>query len=243
MGDSPDGVAHLWKEPATYRQWTIDLWKTIAARYAAEPAVGGYDIFDEPYDTEASGDFAGGIATLRAMYVDLTTAIRTVDHDHILFFEGTHWSTIDASAGGDDGFAGLAPAWDPQMAWAFHKYWDANSEAAIQGYLALRTQTDRPVWNGETGEDQQAGWTGAMIGLLEAHQIGWNLWTYKKVANDADFYSIAPPARWNLMKTYLEGGAMPSQADANAIMMELAANAATDQCTLQTGWLAQAFGK
>ena len=50
MGDTPDGVAHLWKEPASYRQWTIDLWQTIARRYAGETAIGGYDVFDEPYD-------------------------------------------------------------------------------------------------------------------------------------------------------------------------------------------------
>ena len=29
----------------------------------------------------------------------------------------------------------LLPAWDPQMAWSFHKYWDENTTAAIQPYL------------------------------------------------------------------------------------------------------------
>ena len=241
MGDTPDGVAHLWKEPATYRAWTIDLWKTIAARYAAEPAVFGYDIFDEPYDVESSGTFSSGIGTLRSMYVDVTTAIRSVDARHVLFFEGTNWSSIDTS--GTDGFAGLAPAWDPQMAWAFHKYWDDNTLAAIDGYLTLRTKTGRPVWNGETGEDQKAGWSKAMIALLESQGIGWNEWTFKKVANTANFYSIAAPKNWSKMKTYLEGGAMPSAADASTIMMELAANAATAKCTLQTAWLKDVFGK
>jgi endoglucanase len=240
MGDTPDGIAHLWKEPASFRQWTIDLWQTIARRYRDEPAVGGYDILDEPYDIESSGDFSSGIGTLRQFYVDITAAIRAVDPNHILFFEGTKWSTIDGST---NGFSGLAPAWDPQMAWAFHKYWDANTEAAIQGYLDLRATTNRPVWNGETGEDQTSGWSGAMIALLEAHKIGWNMWTYKKVANSANFYSINPPPGWSTMTTYLSGGAMPSQADANTIMLALAANAASSKCVLQKAWLKQIFNK
>jgi len=243
MGDSADGIAHLWTEPGMYRQWTIDLWRTIAARYRDEPAVGGYDILDEPYDTEASGDFSTGIATLREFYLDVTTAIRSVDANHVLFFEGTNWSSIDSSPVGANGFAGLAPAWDPQMAWAFHKYWDPNTEAALQGYLDLRSQTERPVWNGETGEDETPGWTAAMIPLLESHQIGWNMWTYKKVDNGANYYSIVPPPNWSAMKRYLEGGARPSQADANTIMLALASNAATSACVPQTNWLSQTFGR
>ncbi len=34
------------------------------------------------------------------------------------------------------------------MAWSFHKYWDGNTTADIQGYLDLRKSTNRPVWNG-----------------------------------------------------------------------------------------------
>jgi hypothetical protein len=245
MSDELDGVAHLWTEPATYRQWTIDLWQTIAKRYASETTVGGYDILDEPYDTEGSGDFSNGIGALRQLYVDITSAIRAVDTHHILFFEGTNWSAIDAM--GNNGFAGLAPAWDSQMAWAFHKYSNGNTTADIQGYLDLRTSTNRPVWNGETGEDTTTGWSGAMIALLEANRIGWNEWTFKKVDNDTDFYSIPSPPNWNAMASYLasyaanQSGAAPP--DASAIMMELANNAATGNCTLQTVWLKETFNK
>jgi len=245
MSDGLDGVAHLWTEPATYRQWTIDLWQTIAKRYANETSVAGYDILDEPYDTEGSGGFSTGIGTLRQLYVDITSAIRAVDSHHILFFEGTNWSAIDAM--GNNGFAGLAPAWDSQMAWAFHKYSNGNTTADIQGYLDLRTSTNRPVWNGETGEDTTTGWSGAMIALLEANHIGWNEWTFKKVDNDTDFYSIPSPPNWNAMAAYLtsyaatHSGAAPP--DARAIMMALANNAATGNCTLQTVWLKETFNK
>ena len=239
MSDTIDGPAHLWTEPAKYRQWTIDLWPTIAKRYANETAVGGYDIFDEPYDTESSGDFSTGIGTLKHMYLDITTAIRAVDPNHIIFFEGTNWSSDDGTT---HGFAGIDTPWDPQMAYAFHKYWDSNTTAAIQSYLDLRTKTNRPVWNGETGEDNTTGWSGQMIALLEANKIGWNEWTYKKVDNNADFYSVNSPTGWSTVTNYLaNGGNVP--ANASTIVMGLAANAATNKCALQSAWLKEIFNK
>ena len=57
MGDTTDGVAHLWSEPAKYRQWTINLWQHIAQRYANEPYVMGFDLFDEPYSNEKERRF------------------------------------------------------------------------------------------------------------------------------------------------------------------------------------------
>jgi len=82
-----------------------------------------------------------------------------------------------------------------------------------------------------------------MLQLLEANGIGWNMWTYKKVANNANFYSIAAPANWSTMQAYFKGGAAPSAADTKTIMMELAANAATAKCALQSAWLNEVFGK
>ena len=121
----------------------------------------------------------------------------------------------------------LLPAWDPQMAWSFHKYWDSNTTAAIQPYLDLRTTSHRPVWNGETGEDNKTGWSGAMIALLETNKIGWNEWTYKKSGGQTtNPYTIADPPNWTAMATYLAKGGTPPT-DATTTMLTLAANAAT----------------
>jgi endoglucanase len=242
MSDSPDGVAHLWKEPEKYRQWTIDLWQTIAKRYANEPAVGGYDLLDEPFDDAASGSFAkdGAKTILRPFYLDVTKAIRSVDARHILFVEG-----------GDDwakGFSGLEPAWDEQLVWTFHKYWDDNDVASIQTFLDLRTRTKRPLWNGETGEDEQDGWSRAMIALLEQNDIGWNEWTYKKLSpNATNPYSITAPAGWADMADFLASFAAGKNAsapnNAAAIMSELADNARTEKCTCNPTWVQDLFAK
>jgi hypothetical protein len=228
MGDSPDGIAHLWVEPAKYRQWTIDLWQTIAKRYASEPAVGGYDIFDEPYDG-SNGSFTDPGGVLRPFYVDVTAAIRAVDPNHLIFFEGgDNWAS---------GFTGLEPAWDPNMAWDYHEYGAGPggsdtplTMSDIKDKIDLRTRTSRPIWNGETGE-HSAAWGTAMAMLHEANHIGWNWWTFKKSSGqNSQPYTIADPPDWSAMATYLaNGGAPPS--DATSTMMALANGAATSTST------------
>ncbi len=253
MSDTPDGIAHLWSEPTKYRQWTIDLWQTIAKRYANEPAVMGYDLFDEPYDDENSGDFkAGAATTLLPMYQDLTKAIRAVDPNHIIIFEGAQWST-------GSGFSGLEPAAaDPQSAWSFHEYIDLSKDtnmkqSDLDQYIAVRTSTGRPMWHGETGEHSYA-WLMNTIKLDEMNKIGWNMWTYKK-ANDkgndyspggtdpTQAYGINEPANYSAMQTYLNGGTMPSQTVANTVMMAFAANAATASCQYNAGWVKAVWNK
>ena len=231
MSDCPDGIARLWTEPDTYQPWTIELWQTIAKRYANIPAVGGYDLFDEPIlpkGRTVKDD-------LRPFYLKLTAAIRAVDTQHILFVEGTNWSS-------DPGFDELEPAWDTNLVWAFHKYWDKNDAASIKPYLALRERTQRPIWNGETGENDDK-WNAAMIALCEQNEIGWNMWTYKKVADTTEPYAIAAPANYGIMKAYLEGGATPSATDARTVMLSLADNAATGKCVYNSGYVHAVFGK
>jgi aryl-phospho-beta-D-glucosidase BglC (GH1 family) len=253
MSDTPDGKAHLWTEPQKYRQWTIDLWQTIAKRYASEPAVMGYDLFDEPYEDENSGDFpAGAATTLLPMYQDLTKAIRAVDAHHILIFEGAQWST-------GTGFSGLeaAATADPQTAWSFHEYIDLNNntnmtQSDLDPYISVRTATNRPIWHGETGEHNYA-WLTNTIKLDEMNKIGWNMWTYKKAneqstydpsgADPTSAYDINEPASYSAMRTYLQGGAAPSQSVANTVMMALATNAATTTCQYNAGWVKAVFNK
>ena len=55
----------------------------IAAHYADEPWVAGYDVLNEP-----NWDLPGGTAP-RALYEQCTDSIREVDTQHLLFFEGT----------------------------------------------------------------------------------------------------------------------------------------------------------
>ena len=232
MSDS-DGEAKLWTEPKTYQPWTIDLWTAIAERYADETTVIGYDFFDEPILPETGGYTTAN--TLRPFYVKLTNSVRDVDSNHLLFIEGIQWAQT---------FEGLEPAWDKKIVWVFHKYWDDNDTASIQFALSIRDRTNLPIWNGETGENTNE-WCHDMVELLESHNIGWNMWTYKKIYNAArddeelgptNPYSISEPANYDKILDYVKNNSnpKPTKSEATTIMLELADNTITEKCTLNS---------
>jgi endoglucanase len=234
MSDTVDGKAHLWTQPAIYQPWTTHLWTAIAQRYANETAVAGYDLLDEPLLSESKP--ASGGATVRAFYVQLTAAIRAVDTHHILFACGTDW------CGSTAGMKAILPTWDDNMVLVFHKYWDKNNTASIQGYLDIRSKHDVPLWNGETGESD-AAWASGMVDLMAANGIGWSWWTYKKVNQDNQPCSIPEPPNYGKILAYVGGtGAQPSQQASTTIMMQLAANAATSACVWDDAFTQALFG-
>ncbi len=113
------GVACLWATNADYtartgrtpefnQQRTVDLWREIANRYKNEPAILGYELMNEPF-------LPYGIhwPVLRDLLVRITTAVRAVDTNHIVFVEGNYFAGT---------FEGLVPPWDPQTVLCFHKY-------------------------------------------------------------------------------------------------------------------------
>jgi hypothetical protein len=234
MSDTTDGQPHLWTQPDVYQPWAIHLWQAIAQRYASEPTVAGYDLLDEPLLSEAHPTEGG--AVVRAFYVQVTSAIRLVDTNHIIFACGTNWCS---SAGG---VKAILPTWDNNMVLVFHKYWDNNTLAAIHGYLAIRSKNNVPIWNGETGENTNL-WAKGMAHLLEKHNIGWSWWTYKKVNQTTEPCSIPEPANYSQILDYVNGkGPQPSEAEADTIMLNLASNSATSNCIWNDGLLQALFG-
>lgn len=229
MSDSPDGNARLWAEASKYQPWAIHLWQQIAERYANETAVAGYNILDEPILPRGQSVEKD----LRPYYVLVAKAIREVDKNHILFFDGIKWS---------QSFAGLETPWDDNMVYCPHKYWDKNDQASIKQYLALRDKTNRPIFNAETGENTNE-WLKDMVALCERNNIGWNLWTYKKVHSTRQPYTIKRPPNYDVLLKYLTGnGPKPTQAEATAIMFALADNAAMAKCQRNDAVLAAIFG-
>lgn len=230
MADVTDGNPRLWTEPATYQPWTINLWKKIAERYAKEEWVGGYDIFDEPLPPDNSNTKA-----LLPLYKKITAAIREVDKNHILIFEGIQWS---------QDFSGLETPWDGNMAYSFHHYDfdepNSNNDAGYADWNALSAKSNTPLWNGETGEPDYGSdaknneWAKSTDTYCTSKGYGWSWWTTKKVGGNSNPYVIKPPANWSRIISAFSGGSI-SQAEAAAIMTELADNAATAKCTRNTG--------
>ncbi|MDB4925071.1 cellulase family glycosylhydrolase [Mucilaginibacter sp.] len=218
ISDRDPDKPSLWESKANQDKM-IALWKKLAQRYANEPAIGGYDIINEPnWGFESADDKRGTSETknepLRKLMMDITTAIREVDKNHIVIVEGN---------GFGNNYRGVFPLWDNNMVVSFHKYGNFNNVKAIQSFLTLSEQYNVPLWLGESGENSDTWFTEA-IKLAESNNIGWAWWQLKKmgIANPLE---IKVPAGYQKLVDYWSGkGAKPSQGEAIATLNELLEN-------------------
>src|SRR3546814_20852259 len=66
------------------------------------------------------------------------------------------------------------------MVLSFHKYWNRNDAASIADMVKLRDSYGRPIWLGESGENSNVWFRGA-IAMVEGEGIGWAFWPLKKL--------------------------------------------------------------
>ena len=177
-------IADLIGEGGADRFFELYRAKYVAEKDIAAIAEWGYDLINEPVTPGCRDGAANCEGTpnewpgeeqadaLRALYVRLVEAIRMIDTNHILFIEGNYYATT---------FYKLDPPFDDNMVYAFHKYWNATDVGTINYLLELSTRNNVPLWLGESGENSNP-WFFAVTRLAEAHGIGWNWWTHKKIA-------------------------------------------------------------
>ncbi|HVM46667.1 MAG TPA: cellulase family glycosylhydrolase [Candidatus Acidoferrum sp.] len=221
IDDSADDQPELFKQPK-YQDQLVALWATIARRYKDEPAVGGYDLLNEPLParTGAADAFK---ANLEPLYKRITQAIRSVDHKHIIILEGADWA---------NDWSVFGPPFDSNLVYQFHYYCRGNPVTlrSIQNYLDHRTRLNAPVWVGETGErDNAIYW--ATTEYFEANNIGWAFWPWKKMDTSNTPYSIMSPRQWQAVADYSRGGPKPSDEVAREAFAELLANIRLTNCT------------
>ncbi|PKL83192.1 MAG: glycoside hydrolase family 5, partial [Ignavibacteriae bacterium HGW-Ignavibacteriae-3] len=227
-GQSKDNIADfnpayppLWEDPVA-QQRTVELWKTIALRYANKKWIGGYDLINET----AYNFSTGNNQPLRDLYIRITNAIREVDSNHIIFIEG-NWYATD--------FNSLTPPWDANMAYSFHKYWNGTDFNSINYLTSLRSNTNRPLWLGESGENSNQ-WFTDVIKLMETSNIGWAWWTLKKVeGNNSLMYVIKPPEYDYLLRYWNGQVSKPSVAYAVDALTKFAQSLNIERCIQNTG--------
>ncbi|WP_308515953.1 cellulase family glycosylhydrolase [Sphingomonas flavescens] len=216
ISDRDPSKPSLWDSAENQRR-TVALWRELARRYANNPWVGGYDILNEPnWDFDGPGGGHGcedkRNAPITALYKKITTAIREHDRDHLIVIEGNCWG---------NNYAGIMPDWDGKLVLSFHKYWNRNDNASIDGILKLREATGRPIWLGESGENSNA-WYRDAIKLVERHKIGWAWWPLKKLGFNNPL-EVVPNPGWKRVVAYLTGkGPKPTASEARAAMLTLA---------------------
>ena len=180
-------------ESSESQELTVNLWRKIAARYRNEPAVIGYDLLNEPiahyFDTALLNP------RLEPLYRKIVAGIREVDRNHIIFLGGAQWDT---------NFKVFGPPFDRKLAYTFHKYWMTVNQDAIQEYLSFRDKYNVPIWMSESGENTDE-WIDSFRRLLEAHDIGWCFWPYKKLDATSCIASINPPEDWAAIVGFMEG--------------------------------------
>jgi len=221
---------YLWTSTAN-QDTLVQIWKNIAARYANQPFIGGYDLINET-------NYAPMKPTnqlLHDLYVRITTAIRLSDTNHIIFIEGNDYA---------NNFTGLTPAWDENMVYSFHKYWNATDKNSIQWMLDLRTSTNRPLWLGETGENGNA-WFTALVKLTEANKIGYANWPYKTYDRIQCPVTIKPFANWQKVLNYVNNDAALTATDCISYLKQMTDGLLLENCRVNKdeidAWTRQPF--
>lgn len=220
ISDRDPSKPSLWESEAN-QQKTIALWQELAKHYANEPWIGGYDIINEPnWGFEDAKDFRGTEEKtnkpLRKLMMDITTAIRAVDTNHIIIIEGN---------GFGNNYNGIFPLWDKQLVISFHKYGNFNDVNAIKKFLSIRDEHNVPIWLGESGENSNT-WFTECIRLMEENGIGWSWWPWKKMGINNPL-EIKMPQGYEQMLAYWQGkGTKPTEAEAWSVLQTLLKNIA-----------------
>jgi len=218
ISDRDPAKPSLWQSEAD-QQKVIALWRKLAERYANEPAIGGYDIinepnwgFEDPKDIRGTGEKSN--KPLRKLMMQITSAIREVDHRHIIIIEGN---------GFGNNYNGILPTWDDNMVLSFHKYGNFNTQASIQKFLDWQDQYNVPLWLGESGENSNTWFTEA-IGLVESRNIGWCWWQLKKMGVNNPLEIKITPSYQKLLDYWVDKGPKPSTGEAQFALDELLEN-------------------
>lgn len=197
-GQTGDNIDDSWSYPFLFenedaQKTTILLWEKLAARYKNEKIVVGYDLLNEPiphfYENKEELN-----KLLEPFYKKLTSAIRRIDKNHIIFLGGAQWNT---------NFKVFGAPFDKNLAYTFHKYWMPTEQKEIQEYVDYRDKYNVPMWLGESGENDDA-WIDSFRKLLDKNEISWCFWPYKKMDSTRGIVSFAQTNEWKEIIKYAE---------------------------------------
>ena len=174
-----DSFGYPWLfEDEENQRIAIELWRKIADRYKNETIVIGYDLLNEPIAHFFDKDHLN--PKLEPLYKKITTAIRQVDSNHIIFLGGAQWNS---------NFSIFGEPFDSKLVYTFHRYWTPPTQELVQEFVDFSTKNKVPVWMGESGENTDE-WISEFRQTLEKNNIGWCFWPYKKLDATSCMVSI-----------------------------------------------------
>jgi endoglucanase len=215
INDYNSSQPDLWSS-ADNQTKTAMIWTRIAQRYANDTCIAGYDLINETHI-----DLPPANLPLKTLYKRITDSVRVYDKNHLLFIEG-NWYAND--------FNGLTPAWDNNMAYSFHKYWNGLEQSTIQWVLDIREKNNVPLWLGETGENSNSWFTG-FVNLCENNKIGWSFWPHKKINTSVGPLTLKKNPGWQMLMDYFSGkGTKPTTEAAITALKNMTDNLEMDSC-------------
>jgi endoglucanase len=190
----------------------VALWEELARRYRGNRTIAGYNVMNEPVTGVPRGRFVNryrsNYAPLNAIYRRVTSAIRKLDPDHILFLEGDLYSqrfaeldapfaenlvysshNYNAAGFGPGPYPGRFPSWTAPG----DEHWDADKQQQVfdqQEGTRFTRQHNVPLWVGEFGSvyngipEQVPDRLRALdeqLAVFERNGAHWTAWTYKDV--------------------------------------------------------------
>lgn len=190
----------LWKRRdakgrTIYQDLTVRLWEKLAARYRRDARVAMYDLINEPHNLNAAHGMSADNTELNALYARLINAVRAQGDPHLLLLEGNGYGNEYTNLTPDR----LASTDKRNLVYNAHRYWCPNGpEVAdpnpnqinlLKNLAAFRDHWQVPVWVGETGENSNEWFAGAVQGL-NAQNIGWCHWNIKRVNSPASLLRV-----------------------------------------------------
>ncbi len=218
-GGFADGLRNRMWNSAAYRNRTTNLWQTVAARYAGNCAVAGYDLFNEPdpwrpTNTLSAYQLAYSNSIL-PMLSQCYSAIRSKDTNHLVFMESNFMYTDMWN----DLWTCPAPAsrgWT-NVVYEFHHYdrivygqtktnddafatQKAIADSIVRTYTRLSQERQVPVFVGEFCPVKMQNFD-YFIRQFEASGLHWANWNFRHWGYDDTNH---PWSSWGL--DYRVGG-------------------------------------
>lgn len=173
----------------------INLWENIAARYADEPVILGYELMNEPIATFWDEEETAALnAALEPLYIKTVKAIREKDSNHIILLGAPQWNS---------NFEPFTDwKFDDNIMYTCHRYGGPATADAIRSYIDFRDKTGLPMYMGEIGHNTDE-WMSDFVDVMRDNNIGYTFWPYKKI-EDSSMTGIAAPEGWQEIVTFAE---------------------------------------
>lgn len=213
-------IANFWVHK-DFQDRTVWLWEKLAEHYKSNKWIAGYNPLNEPTDPTHT--------RVIEFYSRVHSAIRAIDPEHIIFFDGNTFAS-DFSHFGD-----AHKNWD-NTAYSIHDYSTFGFPAAPEQYVGNEQQLHRLqrsyekkrewmdqrglcVWNGEWGpvyaRKQYEGEAAEEINkvryqvlkdqlqIYNKDRLSWSIWLYKDIGFQGMVYLDLETPYMTLFKTFL----------------------------------------